>query len=176
MDSNGQDTIWNKLVPKKVNIFVWRALKGRLPVRVELDRRGIDLDSVLCACCNDSVETCNHCIVTCDLAMSVWTKVFNWWNVGNVNVFTIDELFTHSGSVNVSSNLALLWQATIWTSGYYIWKERNARVFGKKTSSTNKLFQDIQLKCFEWIVRRSKRYNSIDWQQWLRDPRNIRIQ
>nr|GEV76846.1 RNA-directed DNA polymerase, eukaryota, reverse transcriptase zinc-binding domain protein [Tanacetum cinerariifolium] len=50
-DSGGQETIWNKLVPKKVNIFVWRALKGRLPVHVELDRRDIDLDSVLCPCC-----------------------------------------------------------------------------------------------------------------------------
>ncbi|GKC30999.1 ribonuclease H-like domain-containing protein, partial [Tanacetum coccineum] len=44
-DSGGQETIWNKLVPKKVNIFVWRALKERLLVRVELDRRDIDLDS-----------------------------------------------------------------------------------------------------------------------------------
>ncbi|GJY61611.1 RNA-directed DNA polymerase, eukaryota, reverse transcriptase zinc-binding domain protein [Tanacetum coccineum] len=66
-DSGGHDTLWNKLVPKKVNIFVWRARKCRLPVRVELDRRGIDLDSVLCASCNDSVESCAHCLVTCDL-------------------------------------------------------------------------------------------------------------
>lgn len=33
-DSGSQETLWNKLVPKKVNIFVWRALRGRLPVRV----------------------------------------------------------------------------------------------------------------------------------------------
>ncbi|GJY03274.1 reverse transcriptase domain, reverse transcriptase zinc-binding domain protein [Tanacetum coccineum] len=46
-DSGGQETIWNKLVPKKVNIFVWRALKERLLVRVELDRRDIDLDKNL---------------------------------------------------------------------------------------------------------------------------------
>ncbi|GJU09232.1 reverse transcriptase domain, reverse transcriptase zinc-binding domain protein [Tanacetum coccineum] len=71
MDSGGHETLWNKLVPKKVNIFVWRALKGRLPVRVELDRRGIDLDSVLCPSCNDIVETCAHCLVTCDLAMNI---------------------------------------------------------------------------------------------------------
>ncbi|GJU85982.1 putative ribonuclease H-like domain-containing protein [Tanacetum coccineum] len=71
VENNGHDTRWNKLVPKKVNVFVWRAIKGRLPVRVELERRGIDLDSVLCAYCNDSVETCTHCLVTCDLAMSV---------------------------------------------------------------------------------------------------------
>ncbi|GJX64754.1 hypothetical protein Tco_0299097 [Tanacetum coccineum] len=34
------------------------ARKGRLSFRVKLDRRGIDIDSVLCALCNDSVESC----------------------------------------------------------------------------------------------------------------------
>ncbi|GKB26925.1 reverse transcriptase domain, reverse transcriptase zinc-binding domain protein, partial [Tanacetum coccineum] len=61
-ESGGHETLWNILVPKKVNIFVWRAIKGRLPVLVELDKRGIDLDSVLCPCCNNSVETCAHCL------------------------------------------------------------------------------------------------------------------
>nr|GEU77285.1 RNA-directed DNA polymerase, eukaryota, reverse transcriptase zinc-binding domain protein [Tanacetum cinerariifolium] len=45
VDSVGQETLWNKLVPKKANIFIWRTLKGRLSVRGELDKRGIDLDS-----------------------------------------------------------------------------------------------------------------------------------
>ncbi|GJY34184.1 putative reverse transcriptase domain-containing protein [Tanacetum coccineum] len=71
VESGGVEMIWNNLVPKKVNIFVWRALRGRLPVRVELDRREIDLDSVLCPCCNNIVETCSRSLVTCDLAMSV---------------------------------------------------------------------------------------------------------
>ncbi|GJV05822.1 RNA-directed DNA polymerase, eukaryota, reverse transcriptase zinc-binding domain protein [Tanacetum coccineum] len=44
-DSVGQEMLWNKLVPKKVKKFVWRALRRRLLVRVELDRRGINLDS-----------------------------------------------------------------------------------------------------------------------------------
>ncbi|GJY48443.1 reverse transcriptase domain, reverse transcriptase zinc-binding domain protein [Tanacetum coccineum] len=77
VESGGHETLWNNLVPRKVNIFVWRASKGRLPVRVELDRRGIDLDSVLCPCCDNIVETCTHSLVTCDLAMSVWVKIFN---------------------------------------------------------------------------------------------------
>ena len=103
VESGGQDTLWNKLVPKKVNIFAWGALKGRLPVWVELDRRGIDLDSVLCVYCNDSVESCTHCLVTCDLAMDIWTKLFNWWKMGNINVFTIEELFSHNGNVCIPS-------------------------------------------------------------------------
>ncbi|GKC26706.1 reverse transcriptase domain, reverse transcriptase zinc-binding domain protein [Tanacetum coccineum] len=70
-DNGDQETLWNKLVPKKVNRFIWRALRGRLPVRVELDKRGVDLDPVLCPSCNNVVETCAHCLITCDLAMSV---------------------------------------------------------------------------------------------------------
>ncbi|GJW26647.1 RNA-directed DNA polymerase, eukaryota, reverse transcriptase zinc-binding domain protein [Tanacetum coccineum] len=86
------ETIWNNLVPKKVNIFVWRALRGRLPVRVELDRR----------------------------AMSIWDKIFNWWKVEKVNAFTIEEIFSYSGNVNIATSLARVWKAVIWTSGYFI--------------------------------------------------------
>nr|GEX79581.1 reverse transcriptase domain, reverse transcriptase zinc-binding domain protein [Tanacetum cinerariifolium] len=76
VESGGQETIRNKLVPKKVNIFVWRPLKGCLPVREELDKRG--LDSMLCPSYNNMVESCAHCLVECDLARSVWDKVFRW--------------------------------------------------------------------------------------------------
>nr|GEW22475.1 RNA-directed DNA polymerase, eukaryota, reverse transcriptase zinc-binding domain protein [Tanacetum cinerariifolium] len=173
VESGGHETVWKKLVPKKVNIFVWRARKGRLSVRVELDKRGIDLDSVLCASCDDSVESCTHCLVTCDLAMGVLSKIFRWWKMENACVFTIDDIFSYNGNVIVPTSLSDIWQAVLWSFGYFIWKERNARVFGKKITVVNKILQDIQLKSFEWIVRRSKKYRALDWQQWLRDPRNV---
>ena len=62
-----------------------------------------------------------------------------------------------------------------WTSGYYIWKERNDRVFKGKVSSTNKIVQDIQLKSYEWIVRRSTKKIDLEWQQWLFDPGKCRV-
>jgi hypothetical protein len=72
VDNNGGvATIWNKWIPIKVNIIVWRALKGRLPVREELDKRGIDLDT-LCPSCGNMVEAGSHCLVMCNFAMSVW--------------------------------------------------------------------------------------------------------
>nr|GFA68584.1 reverse transcriptase domain, reverse transcriptase zinc-binding domain protein [Tanacetum cinerariifolium] len=170
VESGGRGTLWNKLVPKKVNIFVWRELRGRLPVRVELDKREVDLDSVLCPCCNDRVEICAHGFVTCDLAMSVWVKVFNWWKVGIVYAFTIEDMYSLSGGINVPGSLSRVWQAVVWTSGYFIWKERNGHAFGKKVSSTNKIVKDIQLKSSEWITKRSNKYKVIDSQHWLWDP------
>ncbi|GJS62711.1 RNA-directed DNA polymerase, eukaryota, reverse transcriptase zinc-binding domain protein [Tanacetum coccineum] len=132
VERGGQETIWNKLVPKKVNIFVWRVLKGRILVCEELYKRGTDLDLVLCPCCDSVVESCAHSLVICDLAMGVWEKIFTWWKVVNVNSFTIDELFLANGGINVPNLSSRFWQAVIWTTGYYIWKEINARVFGRK--------------------------------------------
>ncbi|GJU60508.1 reverse transcriptase domain, reverse transcriptase zinc-binding domain protein, partial [Tanacetum coccineum] len=54
----------------QVNVFVWRVLHGRILVCVKLDKIGIDLDSLLCPCCDDSVESCDHSLVTCNVAKS----------------------------------------------------------------------------------------------------------
>ncbi|PWA63317.1 Transposon TX1 [Artemisia annua] len=170
VENDAQETLWNKWLPKKVNIFVWRALKGRLPVHEEFDKRGVDLDSLLCPCCDSVVETCAHSLVTCNLAMSVWEKIFSWWKVGNVNAFSIFEMFSNNGNVAVPNLSSRLWQTVVWTAGYYIWKERNDRVFKGKVSSTNKIVQDIQLKSYEWIVRRSTKKIDLEWQLWLFDP------
>ena len=176
IEIGGQETLWSKLVPKKVNIFVWRALKGRIPVREELDKRGIDLDTTLCPCCDSVVESCVHSLVLCNFAMSVWEKIFNWWKVGNVNAFSIEEMFALNGNVVIPNLSSQLWQAVIWSSGYWIWKVRNERVFKGKVSSINKIVQDIKLKSFEWITRRSRKSSGIDWQQWIIDPLKCRLQ
>ncbi|GKB31594.1 RNA-directed DNA polymerase, eukaryota, reverse transcriptase zinc-binding domain protein, partial [Tanacetum coccineum] len=67
-DRLGEETKWNNLAPKKFNIFVWRVLKGRLPVLNELDKRGIDLNTLLCPCCDDNVETIDHSLLLSNMA------------------------------------------------------------------------------------------------------------
>ncbi|GKB66441.1 putative RNA-directed DNA polymerase [Tanacetum coccineum] len=66
--SGATQTFWSKIIPRKVNVFIWRVLKRRIPVRVEIDKRDIDLDSVLCPCCDNSVESVDHCMVLCENA------------------------------------------------------------------------------------------------------------
>ncbi|XP_071727954.1 uncharacterized protein [Rutidosis leptorrhynchoides] len=53
--SSNRETLYNGVVPKKVGVFVWRLLKNRLPALTELDKRGVDLNSVRCAICDDDV-------------------------------------------------------------------------------------------------------------------------
>ncbi|GJS37112.1 hypothetical protein Tco_0535494 [Tanacetum coccineum] len=48
---DGKTMLLNKIVSKKINVFVWRDLCGRLPFRVELDKKGIDIPNILCPMC-----------------------------------------------------------------------------------------------------------------------------
>ncbi|GJS34354.1 RNA-directed DNA polymerase, eukaryota, reverse transcriptase zinc-binding domain protein [Tanacetum coccineum] len=70
------ETIWNKLILQKINIFAWRMVRGKLSVRVELDKKGIDLHSVLCLVCDIACESIDHGIVLCSEVIKVWSLVF----------------------------------------------------------------------------------------------------
>ncbi|XP_071728940.1 uncharacterized protein [Rutidosis leptorrhynchoides] len=56
------ETLRNNLLPQKIGIFVWRAQRNRLPVRLELDKKGIDIDSVRCPLCDNALESLEHVI------------------------------------------------------------------------------------------------------------------
>nr|GEW10654.1 hypothetical protein [Tanacetum cinerariifolium] len=109
-----QETLWNKLAKRKR--VCMESLNGRILVRVKLDKRGIELDSLLCPCCDDSVESCDHSLVMCNAAKSIWDKFFEWWKLGLVNVFSANELFRFSGNVAVHSYTRALWQLKLQAS------------------------------------------------------------
>ncbi|KAL4581185.1 hypothetical protein LXL04_017395 [Taraxacum kok-saghyz] len=44
-------TRWCALVPRKVNIFIWRLLLDRIPTRERLSGRGFEIDSIMCPVC-----------------------------------------------------------------------------------------------------------------------------
>ncbi|XP_071711097.1 uncharacterized protein [Rutidosis leptorrhynchoides] len=103
-NNNGEATCRNGLVPKKVELFVWRLLLNRLPVRLELDNRGIDLHSVRCPVCDDGLESVEHSIISCRLAQDIWCRVFKWWNRGGLSTLSLVELLRDSAKIG------LIWQ------------------------------------------------------------------
>ncbi|PWA92433.1 RNA-directed DNA polymerase, eukaryota [Artemisia annua] len=64
-------TRWCKILPIKVNVFVWRAMLNRLPTHTSLDHRGIDIESLMCPCCNNNVEDSNHVFFTSNVALEL---------------------------------------------------------------------------------------------------------
>ncbi|GJV38153.1 RNA-directed DNA polymerase, eukaryota, reverse transcriptase zinc-binding domain protein [Tanacetum coccineum] len=61
----GKHHCWNSLIPRKVNICVWRASLDRLPSRANLATRGVDLSSTSCSFCESVVEDIDHSLIRC---------------------------------------------------------------------------------------------------------------
>ncbi|XP_071705420.1 uncharacterized protein [Rutidosis leptorrhynchoides] len=68
-------TIWCKLVPLKINVFVCRMALNRLPSRVNLSSRGIEIQDIGCALCDWNVETIDHVLFSCQVASDMWRKL-----------------------------------------------------------------------------------------------------
>ncbi|GKA46359.1 RNA-directed DNA polymerase, eukaryota, reverse transcriptase zinc-binding domain protein [Tanacetum coccineum] len=68
-------TRWYKVISRKVNIFMWRLFLDRLPLRLNLSSRGLDIDSILCPVCNMQVECNIHIFFSCDTTSVVWRLV-----------------------------------------------------------------------------------------------------
>ncbi|XP_071709042.1 uncharacterized protein [Rutidosis leptorrhynchoides] len=146
--------------PKKLEVFVWRVLKKRLPIRIELDKRGIDLHSVRCPVCDNDLESVHHALFECKLSSDVWARVFKWWN-SNININSCD-LLRGKYPLNMSPFGSKIWQAVEWTCAYSIWRNRNSLVFQGKSSISPVILNEIQVKSFDWISARIKGV-TIDW-------------
>jgi len=57
----------------KVKHFCWRAIHDSLPTRVNLYKRGMEVD-VYCPCCGNEYETVMHLFLDCDVAREFWLK------------------------------------------------------------------------------------------------------
>ncbi|XP_071739199.1 uncharacterized protein [Rutidosis leptorrhynchoides] len=169
--ANNVSTQKNNLIPKKVGVFVWRAKRKRLPVLVELDKRGVDLNSVRCPLCDDTLESVEHTLFSCVHAKVVWEKVYNWWgNLTSLGGF--DDAFDGKFNTQASILGAKIWQAVQWTTGYLIWKNRNQKVFKNSSWSPPMALNEIQVKSYDWVAKRCKS-KKIEWHDWLNNPISV---
>ncbi|XP_071727099.1 uncharacterized protein [Rutidosis leptorrhynchoides] len=163
------ETLRNNLVPKKIEILVWRLLKKRLPVRVELDKSSSDLNSVRCPICDDNIDSVEHTFLQYKYAAEVWARVYRWWKLDGINP-CFNELCsgkTHDGTP--ASCGFKVWQAVQWVCVYTIWRNRNMTVFQNKGWGVPVSFNEIKVKSFEWISHRLKG-RTLDWLVWLTNP------
>ncbi|GKA19294.1 RNA-directed DNA polymerase, eukaryota, reverse transcriptase zinc-binding domain protein [Tanacetum coccineum] len=81
LPSSTIETRWNKGLPKKVNIFIWRLHLDRLPTRLNLSKRGLEIDSILSPIRNANVESNDHIFFNCEVSSSVWDLIRLWCNI-----------------------------------------------------------------------------------------------
>ncbi|KAJ9535792.1 hypothetical protein OSB04_un001049 [Centaurea solstitialis] len=97
-DESGVVTKWMKIIPKKVCIFIWRVGLDRIPSRANLDKLGVELNSLLCPRCGEMVESMDHALVTCSEVKMVWNRVGTWWGKNLETVSSAQELLNEQSA------------------------------------------------------------------------------
>ncbi|XP_071728890.1 uncharacterized protein [Rutidosis leptorrhynchoides] len=164
-----EPTILNKLVPQKIDIFIWRAAKNKLPVRSELDKRGIDLHSTKCPVCDEDIETLHHTLISCKIAREVWDLIRRWWKLDRLLINNTSDLAKALNPKFINPLYASFWQAIVWVTCYFPLKNRNDHVFRNNPLCPSKIVSDIQSKSFEWINCRGKKVR-LECLSWFTDP------
>ncbi|GJS99976.1 RNA-directed DNA polymerase, eukaryota [Tanacetum coccineum] len=141
-------TRWFKVIPKKINIFMWRFFMDRLPHRLNLSKRGLDIESILCPSCNRHVESDNHVFFSCDAALSIWRLVRVWCN----STFPVlnscedwDSWFCAWHALKASKDRAYaIYAASCWL----IWRFCNNVTFNSQSMRKCDIFDNIRLFSF----------------------------
>ena len=73
-------------------VLAWRVLENKIATKVNLVRRGVAVQSILCCLCGAHEESTNHLFFGCRIAWLVWNQCFTW--LGLVSVTPLDS-FSH---------------------------------------------------------------------------------
>ncbi|KAL4567223.1 hypothetical protein LXL04_022799 [Taraxacum kok-saghyz] len=84
---------WCPLVPRKVNIFIWRLIIDTLPTRERLSSRGMEIQSIICPVCGMASEQLVHLFCRYELAVTLWEGVFRWLQIPAFGAFDLKEIF-----------------------------------------------------------------------------------
>ncbi|GKE04395.1 RNA-directed DNA polymerase, eukaryota, reverse transcriptase zinc-binding domain protein, partial [Tanacetum coccineum] len=101
-------TSWIKVVPIKVNIHAWRVKLDYLPTRLNLSRRGMDLDSIFCPSCNLAVESTDHIFFGCSMVKEIYKKIACWWDINLLAMSSYEEWWSWFISLHLSTKIKMV--------------------------------------------------------------------
>ncbi|GJS34892.1 RNA-directed DNA polymerase, eukaryota [Tanacetum coccineum] len=157
-------TQWDKTLPRKVNIFMWRFMLDRLPHRLNLSSRGIDIPSIVCPSCNGNVESSNHIFFGCGNAKDIWNIIRNWCDIQFPACTSFEHWKSWFDSWQATKEkkwrLSIIFSATLW----WIWRFRNSITFGQHPIKRSDIYDNILSSTFSWLHYRGRMsYIWIDW-------------
>ncbi|KAE8716020.1 hypothetical protein F3Y22_tig00110156pilonHSYRG00217 [Hibiscus syriacus] len=90
--------VWSGFAAPKVQTFLWQLSHYKVVVRVELKKRGVPLENVLCPLCLKADETIQHLFIVCPIAGELWSSLspgvvlWSTWIARNSVVFENGKL------------------------------------------------------------------------------------
>ncbi|GJR71570.1 RNA-directed DNA polymerase, eukaryota [Tanacetum coccineum] len=166
-------TRWVMYIPIKINIFAWRVSLDKLPSRLNLSLRGLDIPSILCPLCSIVVESTSHLLFACHLARQLMYKVARWWEVEYQDFISYDDWILWLSNLRVTKHFKDVFEGVCYITWWVIWKFRNQVLFGSDLPRVDLLFDEIIRLSFNWCSHRCSL--KFDWNSWMKNPSSFNL-
>lgn len=88
--------IWNMDIKRKIQHFIWRSCHNKLPVSVNLRKRGIEVEEI-CKQCGEGIETMKHVFFHCAKEKLIWKIALISWEGLDNYTYSFKEWWREQG-------------------------------------------------------------------------------
>ncbi|GJV47845.1 RNA-directed DNA polymerase, eukaryota, reverse transcriptase zinc-binding domain protein [Tanacetum coccineum] len=134
--------IWFSHCNPRCAFILWMAIKGKLATQDKMMKwNNEQLWCPLCKKCNDSHE---HLFFKCDFSKQIWEGIKGKMYMGSVSDEWGDIVNTMVGLPCTNAIRSVLRRLILASTVYYIWKERNSRLFSNSRIKEDDLLHQIK--------------------------------
>ena len=154
----GHKLIWQTWAPLKVKIFLWLAFRQRHWTADRRARHGLETHTN-CPLCDQEPETSDHLFASCTVTLQVWFAIFATLGVDLSLprvVCSIRERWQEFRMLlpgSLQKGFDTLFALVCW----WIWKERNGRIFRAQVSTIPQMLLSIKSEAEIWVLAGAKR-------------------
>ncbi|MFS8016822.1 putative reverse transcriptase zinc-binding domain-containing protein [Helianthus anomalus] len=144
---------------------MWRLLMDRIPTKVALQRRHINVGSPMCIFCVDQEETVDHLFTGCIVATGVWNVIARWVELPQFFFFSVKDIMQEYEGSKWSVMKKAAFHGVMVITCWRIWKARNDKIFREVDRSVVDIVADVKALSFLWFSSRYKK-GSVGWEDW----------
>lgn len=136
--------LWHAFIPKKISIFIYRLMLGKVPFDFDVQRLGVPLASK-CVCCKlNKCESSTHVIIKSEKATYCWQFFRRLFGL-NSQFQSIENNFSLFWAEATNSSLYSFCMAVIpCVTAWELWKDRCAAKFRNVRTSMRAILVQIQ--------------------------------
>ncbi|CAN1336360.1 hypothetical protein LINPERPRIM_LOCUS37107 [Linum perenne] len=163
MDEVPSSTIWSKVVPLKIQGFMWLCFLGRISTLDVLKARGFQLPN-RCSLCLRHEESVSHIFLHCSFVSPIWSRISSRLSIFGPMPATVADWISGWKGLNCDRPLRLV---VLHSFLWHVWLERNDVIFRDVLASASRVFFRSIVSCLGWL-----RVHAIiaqhDFECWMR--------
>ena len=145
--------VWKTPVPKKVQLFSWLMVLGKLLTCDILQKHFPNalLSPNWCVLCRGDTEDLNHLLLHCPFSSTLWNRVLNELGLSWVKPQAVVNLFSLNLGSHISKRGKVLWRVIVQALCWSLWLERNKRVFEDCHESLEDVWDRVKFRVAWWV-------------------------